>query len=508
MPDQLIRLPNGQTGRFPADATPDEIEEIIAAQFPKEIADARAKEIPSGAGDPPGVAGRVNARVRAMGFPEPTDREPDEYKVGRFVRNNLPAIAATGMGLATGGASLPVSAALVGLAGAGGRGGQIAMDAMDGRVSPSAVDDLKDMGTQGMVQGATEFIGRPSLEYLTRFAKSLYHGILKPSKGLRDKYGSDAIVDELMHANRPIRTQGGTEKAWGAMERSKSAADAMVQEAAPLAPNVTARDIIPGLNPVRDELRTRAMIGAKPSQVPEVGAAARRIREELGTRVPSVSPVAPKVTSTPAALVGPSGTPAAGLGAVYRPGSTSVRMVRTGPTKTVLKNTGVDLLKAHEIGRAADAGADAAERQLDRGIIQELTPDNMIDRAIGDQYRKVIPERVRAATGRDLARQNATTRIRYGAAQALKDANERLANNAAVGGAREVTSAVPPMMLAPTLGQGAVIPTWLTLRALASPRVGSSAAIGLRHLGESPMTLPALRALAGLMSSHGDDATP
>ena len=116
------------------------------------------------------------------------------------------------------------------------------------------------------------------------------------------------------------------------------------------------------------------MLGQE-SAVPQVGRRASLIREEMGTRVPHMTPVTFQAVHTPSALVGPTGAPL--------PGTTAMRAV-PGKLVTRLHDTGVDLLKAHKLQRTANAAADAAERQLDRGVIQELTPDNMMDRAVAE----------------------------------------------------------------------------------------------------------------------------
>jgi len=172
-----------------------------------------------------------------------------------------------------------------------------------------------------------------------------------------------------------------------------------------------------------------------------------------------------------------------------------------GDVLTRPSRTGVSLMEAQALKETAQDAASGAYRAMDRGVVKQLSPDDLMDTAVARGLREAIETRAPA-----VAPQNARTQALLGGTRALEDAVERGKSNLAIGGARDLIAAGTGGMIGASASgnkegaAGGAITAGLLMRLLSSPRSGSLAAIGMDRASKA--TPDALRALAAMMSSH------
>lgn len=376
-------------------------------------------------------------------------------KVGRFAKDNAPMLGGAALGLATGGAGLVPAIGLAALGGAGGKGYQIAADALGGKVSPSMGDDVKEMATSGAIQGVTEGLGRGVGAGLKAGGNAVYRGLLKPSKLLRENFGGGKAIADTAIREGALVTEGGAAKMAGKVSAARQAAMDTLDDAASSASNIKPREIIsefakagPGRKSTIQQLRGRADLG-------------------MGDDMAAVGQRGAKLVKTLHPL-----------------------------------NGGVGLKRAQELKELAQEAAYGGQKGVASGAKEMLSADDMLNADVARGLKGAIESRVPAMAGK-----NATTQQLLGALRALSERTGQQGNNLAVGGARD--------LIAAGVGGGAyatgnadgnqALVLAAIMRALASPRGGSMAAIAMDRLGSKPVAQTAARGLSSLMSSHEDD---
>jgi hypothetical protein len=373
---------------------------------------------------------------RLVGGGEQPSQHP-HARVARMVGDNLPAIGGA-VGGALGAIGGPVVAAgTAALGGAAGRLGQRVIQGVQRR--PGAVTDqgemLADAGKAGAIQGGIQAVGGLVGKGLSAGAKRVYQGLLKPSKALRGQHPD--IAGTLVNARAPI-TQGGARKVEGLLGQSSQQADDLIQANANAAP-VRAKEIVGEFGGTIGELRKRAAIG-QPSELGKVGERGRRIVQAD-------------------------------------------------------RGIGIELPRAQELKRTAQNAASAGYRQAERGTVKEVSADTLLDKDVARGLRSAIEKRIP-----EIAGVNQRTQALGGARDALEDALGREGNNLALGGMRDLIAAGAGGGLGAAVGmpaQGAA--AGLLLRMLATPSMGSRAAILVNDAARLGIPTHVLRAL---MASH------
>lgn len=273
-------------------------------------------------------------------------------------------------------------------------------------------------------------------------AKRLYGGLLKPKQGLKDSFGdATEIAGTLLNERAPI-SKGGLQKVTGRLADSRNTAMQMVKDAeAAGTQGVVAKDVISEFAPVVKELRKRVDIG-QANELGQVGARGKRI---LATTA------------------------------------------RTGGD--------IPLTKAQALKETAQDASAGAYRAMERGTQKQLSADDLLDTAVARGFKQGIERKVPGVQA-----QNARTQTLIGGRNALEDAIEREANNNMIGGMRDIGALVAGIggtaAGGPVLGAtGAGI-----IRAMATPSIGSRAAIGLNEASKLGLDDAVQRALLVALS--------
>lgn len=273
-------------------------------------------------------------------------------------------------------------------------------------------------------------------------ARRLYGGLLKPKQAIKDSFGdATEIAGTLLESRAPI-SRGGVQKMGGQLAASRNAAMGMVKDAeAQGMQGVVPKDVIGEFKPVVETLRKRADIG-QPSELARVGARGKVI------------------------------------------------------TKTAARTGGdIPLTRAQALKEEAQDAASGAYRAIERGSQKQLSADDLLDKGVATGLRKGIERKVPG-----VGPQNARTQTLIGAKNALEDAVEREANNNMLGGFRDVAAMTAGLAGTatggPALGAGGAA----IVRALATPSIGSRAAIGLHEASKLGLDDAMQRALMVVMS--------
>lgn len=183
---RYYKLSNGKRLVFPDDATPQEMESIVA-QFEKAsqpLPPAKAKGIPPEA-------------FMAMEAANPNSLGP--FLMGRG-RSHLSDVGGAAGGL-LGGEVGPVS---YGLAGLGGMAGKAGEQALEGRFSP------KEIAAAGVTQAAAQAAGAGLGKLGTKAATGLWKGSIGMSKvaaGANKASAETQLILRALKANMPLRAQ-------------------------------------------------------------------------------------------------------------------------------------------------------------------------------------------------------------------------------------------------------------------------------------------------------------
>lgn len=157
---------------------------------------------------------------------------------------------------------------------------------------------------------------------------------------------------------------------------------------------------------------------------------------------------------------------------------------------------GVDVVEAQELKRSLQKVNDQARRSAERGG-QAPSADAMLAGDTARGFQRAIEARVPK-----IGEQNRRSRDLMGLLETLEDSGYR--SPMAVGGMRDAI-AMSGGALAGSANPAVGGTLAAIMRALQSPALGSRAAIGLHRGGQyAPELVQGGRALAGLMSSHGD----
>lgn len=212
MPDQTyeVTLSDGRVFHVTADRQPTEQE--ILANLPNKAAPPKLMASHDTPVDKAAALDTALGAMGSVGIPGAIPGGPIGSAAARFVGNpkNAPTLAAAGAGLASGGLSIPASAALA--AGAGGAG-SIAKNAAEyflghgpSSLGAAATDVAKDAAMQGGSQLAGGLIGKG----LELAAPKVMAGVLKPGSKLRAQNAGMDIPLEAVKQGAVV-SKGGLE---------------------------------------------------------------------------------------------------------------------------------------------------------------------------------------------------------------------------------------------------------------------------------------------------------
>lgn len=294
----------------------------------------------------------------------------------------------------------------------------------------------------GGVLTAAPAMAQGGVKLLQGIARRLYGGLLKPKQGLKDSFGDAKEIAGTLLNERAAISKGGLEKVQGRLADSRNTAMQMVKDAEGAGmQGVVAKDVISEFGPVVKELRKRVDIG-QANELGQVGVRGKRI---LATTR------------------------------------------RTGGD--------IPLTKAQALKETAQDASSGAYRAMERGGQKQLSADDLLDTATARGLKQGIERKVPGVKA-----QNARTQKLIGGRSALEDAIEREANNNMLGGMRDIGALVAGIggtaAGGPVLGAtGAAI-----LRGMATPSIGSRAAIGLNEASKLGLDDAMQRALMVVMS--------
>ena len=533
---KTVPLPNGQLMTFPDEMPWEEIAAKLNAEAagdpgsaPKKIpAGAGPASLPMGEGLPPlppqgSTVNRLGAELHT-GFgpgpqpppgmrgapsiqdipPLPKNATPAQARahanarIGKLVRNNLPAIGAAGLSAA----GPPGILAGAGLAALGGMGGAAADKLLDAApavpslVNPNwggkadirrtAGEDVEDIATEGAIQAGQELGGRAVMAPLRYGASRVYQGLVKPSMPLQREFDVRQVVNQLLEDAVPL-TRAGAEKAGRNVGAASETAERLYAAAdAAGAQRIHAGPINEAIEPIIGEAQRHTRLG-RPDVTPALRARQQAISEgiegveHVGNRV-GYADVAPGVPGEPMGL----------------------RTV-PGPPINRLANEGVSLVESQPLKRDAQNIADAAWRAAERGV-KDIDFSDRVEMAIAQTMRQLQERYARQVGVPGVAAANQLTQLRIAAEEAVNAAIGRTGNTLALGGPKDVLAAAGggsmKAMGASTTQAGILAAIF---RALVTPSVGSKAAIGAHHIGGLPLPQSASRLLLGLMD---DDTAP
>lgn len=298
----------------------------------------------------------------------------------------------------------------------------------------------------GAESGGMNTVDAPAPKFIQGLATRLYSGLLKPAKAVKDSFGgARAVAETLLNERAPI-TPGGVTKVTARLKGSRDTAMGMVKAAENAGTQgVVPKDVLGEFGSVVGELRKRADIG-QTNELGRVGARGRAILKTTGGR-----------------------------------------------------GGDVPLTRAQALKETAQDASSGAYRAMDRGTQKQLSADDLLDTAVARGLKEGIERKVPGVKA-----QNATTQRLLGGTRALEDAVEREANNNMLGGGRDWAAlgaaGVGTAVGGPTLGAagGAM------MRALATPSIGSRAAIGLNEVGRLPIEDVTRREILNLLRSRSN----
>lgn len=307
--------------------------------------------------------------------------------------------------------------------------------------TPRVTDWMVDGLSGGGVMTAAPAVQQGG-KMLQGVAKRLMGGLLKPKQAVKDSFGDATEIAGALLENRAPISRGGVEKMTGRLKDSRNTAMQMVGEAEKAGmQGVVAKDVVSEFAPVVKELRKRVDIG----QADELGKVGERGKRILAT--------------------------------------------------TRHHAGDIPLTKAQALKETAQDASSGAYRAIERGTQKQLSADDLLDTAVARGMKQGIERKVPGVKA-----QNAQTQKLIGGTRALEDAVEREANNNMLGGMRDIGALIAGIggtaVGGPVLGTaGAAI-----LRGMATPSIGSRAAIGLNEASKLGLDDAMQRALLVAMS--------
>jgi hypothetical protein len=257
-----VTIPGVGVVHFPYDMPPDQ----IATQAKRLYAEVQAKgggEAPltlerQPAGTPSAIAD--NGGWSGWGGHAPgVLRDDPRARAGRFAIDNLPAIAAGGAALATGGASIPATVGIAALAGGAGSAARHGLQRVEGRGTPMTAEELGlDVVKEGALQGGMQALGagiaKAGGAVMRPIGRALYGKALAPSKAVLSEFPD--VVETGVREGFNV-TPKGAAAAEAAGKASAGTARELVKQSAVNRPGLRLKvdALEEGLNPLRAQAR-------------------------------------------------------------------------------------------------------------------------------------------------------------------------------------------------------------------------------------------------------------